>query len=85
MVPKFEIIYSGNEYVRYLSKKEIIVKEPIFVNKIKFNGENIRKLIVNNEKWDSLVPIPVKELIMNVGGIERIKVLSKSDTFPQKW
>lgn len=85
MVPKFEIIYSGNEYVRYLSKKDIIVKEPIFINKIKFNGENIRRLIVNNEKWDDLVPVPVKELIMNVDGIERIKILSKSDTIPQKW
>ena len=85
MVPKFEIIYSGNEYVRYLGKKNIIVKEPIFINKIKYNGENIRRLIVNDEKWDDLVPTPVKELIMNIDGIERIKILSKSDTIPQKW
>jgi nicotinamide-nucleotide adenylyltransferase len=85
MVPKFEIIYSGNEYVRYLSKKDIIVKEPILINRIKFCGENIRKLIVNSEKWDDLVPVPVKELMMNIDGIERIKVLSKSDTIPQKW
>ena len=85
MVPKFEIIYSGNEYVRYLSKKDIIVKEPILINRIKFSGENIRKLIVNSEKWDDLVPVPVKELMMNIDGIERIKILSKSDTIPQKW
>jgi nicotinamide-nucleotide adenylyltransferase len=85
MVPKFEIIYSGNEYVCYLSKKDIIVKEPIFVNKIKYNGENIRKLIVDNKKWDNLVPLPVKKLIMKFDGIERIKLLSRSDTIPQKW
>ena len=85
MVPTFEIIYSGNEYVRYLSKKDTIVKEPIFVNKIKFNGENIRKLIVDNRKWEDLVPFPVKELIMKVDGIERIQLLSKSDTVPQMW
>jgi nicotinamide-nucleotide adenylyltransferase len=85
MVPKFEIIYSGNEYVRYLSKKDTIVKEPILINRIKFSGENIRKLIVNSEKWDDLVPVPVKELMMNIDGIERIKILSKSDTIPQKW
>ena len=85
MVPKFEIIYSGNEYVRYLSKKDIIVKEPTYVNKIKYNRENIRKLIVDNKKWDNLVPLPVKKSIMKFDGIERIKLLSKSDTNPQKW
>ena len=69
----------------HYSYKDIIVKEPIFINKIKFNGKNIRKLIVNNEKWDDLVPIPVKELIMNLDGIERLKILSKSDSIPQKW
>ena len=85
MVPNFEIIYSGNEYVRYLSKRDIIVKEPNFVNKVKYNGENIRKLIVNDKKWDNLVPLSVKEIIMTVDGIERIKILSNSDTIPQKW
>ncbi|HEX5185480.1 MAG TPA: nicotinamide-nucleotide adenylyltransferase [Nitrososphaeraceae archaeon] len=85
MVPKFEILYSGNEYVRYLCKDNIIVKEPIFFNKKKYKGENIRRLIVNNKKWNHLVPSPVTEIIMNINGIERIKILSKSDTFPQKW
>ena len=85
MVPKFNIVYSGNEYVRYLAEKEIIVKEHIFKNKFRFNGENIRKLIVNDEKWDDLVPIPVTEIIRNIGGVERIRILAKSDTHPQKW
>jgi nicotinamide-nucleotide adenylyltransferase len=85
MVPKFDILYSGNEYVRYLSTKEIIVKKPIFINKFRFNGENIRKLIINHEKWENLVPNPVKAIIMNINGVERIRVLAKSDTHPQQW
>lgn len=85
MVPKFDILYSGNEYVRYLSKKEIVVKEPLFKNKFRFNGENIRKLIVDHKKWEDLVPNPVKEIIMNIEGVERIRILSKSDTHPQQW
>ena len=85
MVPKFDILYSGNEYVRYLSKKEIVVKEPTFKNKLRFNGENIRKLIVDHKKWEDLVPNPVKEIIMNIEGVERIRILSKSDTHPQQW
>jgi hypothetical protein len=32
-----------------------------------------------------LVPLPVKKLIMKFDGIERIKLLSRSDTIPQKW
>ncbi|MGZ5471845.1 MAG: nicotinamide-nucleotide adenylyltransferase [Nitrososphaeraceae archaeon] len=85
MVPKFDILYSGNEYVRYLAEKEIIVKEHTFKNKFRFNGENIRRLIVNDEKWDDLVPIPVTEIIRNIGGVERIRIIAKSDTHPQKW
>jgi nicotinamide-nucleotide adenylyltransferase len=85
MVPEFDIFYSGNEYVRYLVAKKIIVKVHTFKNKSKFNGENIRKLIINDEKWDDLVPIPVKEIIKNLGGTERIRMLAKSDTYPQKW
>ena len=85
MVPKFDILYSGNEYVRYLAEKEIIVKEHTFKNKFRFNGGNIRRLIVNDEKWDDLVPIPVTEIIRNIGGVERIRILAKSDTHPQKW
>jgi len=85
MVPKFDILYSGNEYVRYLSKKEIVVKEPTFKNKFRFNGENIRKLIVDHKKWEDLVPNPVKEIIMKLEGVERIRILSKSDTHPQQW
>lgn len=85
MVPQFDIFYSGNEYVRYLVAKKIIVKVHTFKNKSKFNGENIRKLIVNDGKWDDLVPIPVKEIIKNIGGTERIRMLAKSDTYPQKW
>jgi len=85
MVPNFEIICSGNEYVRYLSKKDIIVKEPNFINKIEYNGENIRKLIVNNKRWDNLVPLAVKKKLIKIDGIERIKILFKSDTIPHKW
>jgi nicotinamide-nucleotide adenylyltransferase len=85
MVPEFQILYSGNKYVRYLCKDKIIVKEPIFSNKKKYNGENIRRLIVNNKRWDNLVPNPVKDIIIYINGIERIKTLSQSDTMPQKW
>jgi nicotinamide-nucleotide adenylyltransferase len=85
MVPNFDILYSGNEYVRYLSTKEIIVKEPLFINKLRFNGENIRKLIMAHEKWENLVPNPVKDIIININGVERIRVLAKSDTHPQEW
>jgi nicotinamide-nucleotide adenylyltransferase len=85
MVPKFEIIYSGNEYVRYLCKDRIIVKRPKFSNKKKFNGEYIRRLIHSNKKRDNLVPNPVKDIIIDIDGVERIKILSNSDTVPQKW
>jgi nicotinamide-nucleotide adenylyltransferase len=85
MVPKFDLLYSGNEYVRYLSTKKINIKEPIFINKHRFNGENIRKLILNHGKWENLVPNAVKDIIVQINGVERIRVLAISDTHPQEW
>ncbi|MGD1837456.1 MAG: nicotinamide-nucleotide adenylyltransferase [Nitrososphaeraceae archaeon] len=85
-VPHFNTLYSGNEFVINLLKKENIqVKKPNFKNKKKYNGENIRKLIINNGKWEHLVPSAVKKIILEIEGIERIKVVANSDSLPHKW
>ena len=85
-VPQFNTLYSGNEFVINLLKNEnIVVRKPNFKNKKEYNGENIRKLIINNGKWENLVPSSVKKIIHEIDGVERIQVISKSDSSPQKW
>ena len=66
-VPQFNTMYSGNEFVITLLKKEsIIVKKPNFKNKKEYNGENIRKLMISNGKWENLVPSSVKKLFVKL-------------------
>ena len=86
--PAFDAIYSGNEFVRYLVSfydPSIAIKKPKFVERKEYNGSNIRGLIVAGKKWDHLVPPAVAQVIREVGGIERIEMLAKSDTVPHRW
>ncbi len=91
MVPPFDVIYSGNDFVRHLSlslsqDRAIAVKSPKFSKKREYNGTNIRHLMLSgNKKWRELVPRAVARVIDQIGGIERMKVLAGSDTNPQRW
>ncbi|MFX1370429.1 MAG: nicotinamide-nucleotide adenylyltransferase [Promethearchaeota archaeon] len=77
IVGNFSSVYSNSDWVRELFlNKEIKIEKKIIIFKKKFNGNHIRKLIINNDKkWRSLVPKEVVELIENFEGIKRIKSL----------
>ncbi|MDQ3872811.1 MAG: nicotinamide-nucleotide adenylyltransferase [Thermoproteota archaeon] len=88
MVPPFDVIYSGNEFVKYLVKSQdssISVRNPTFLKREEYNGTNIRHLMQVDKPWTHLVPPAVAKVIEQVKGIERIKVLSRSDSNPQRW
>lgn len=95
MVPTFNVIYSGNEFVSILvksqisksrnSKSDIEVRRPVFKNKLDYNGENIRNLIKSGKKWKHLVHPQVVKVIEMVDGVNRIKVISRTDSNPLKW
>ncbi|HEX9678603.1 nicotinamide-nucleotide adenylyltransferase [Nitrososphaera sp.] len=87
-VPPFDAIYSGNEFVEHLASaldKSLAVRKPKFEKKKEYNGTNIRRLIASGGPWKRLVPGAVAKVIEAVGGIERIKILEKSDTNPARW
>lgn len=87
MVPPFDVLYTGNHFVRHLalSQDRIAVKSPKFSKKQEYNGTNIRRLILSGNKWKRLVPAAVARVIDQIGGIERMNVLTSSDTNPQRW
>ena len=88
MVPPFDVLYSGNEFVKYLVTSQdssISVRSPIFSKKEEYNGTNIRHLMQVGKPWRHLVPPAVAKVIEEVKGIERIKVLACSDSNPQRW
>jgi len=88
MVPPFNVVYSGNDLVQYLAisqDKKIKIKAPEFVNKQDYNATNIRRLIVDGKPWRHLVPHAVAAVIDEIGGVERIKLLSRADSNPAQW
>jgi nicotinamide-nucleotide adenylyltransferase len=90
MVPAFDVLYSGNDFVKHLALAQdpsIEIRRPKFAKKAQFNATNIRQLIVAGKPWKHLVPKAVAKVMENVDGIERIRVLAAttSDSQPQKW
>lgn len=86
ILPKFDRVYSGNEYVAMLladSGYEVI--HPKFLDREKFNATRIRNMIKNNENWQSLVPYAVTDVIDKIKGVNRIKIISESDTKPTEY
>ncbi len=88
MVPPFDVLYSGNEFVKYLARSQdstIVIENPVFANMREYNGTNIRYLMQDGKSWAHLVPPAVARVIEQVGGIVRINMLARSDSNPQRW
>ncbi len=75
LVPKFNVVYTGNDWTENCFKK--YRKKKFKVIKIKLipgiNSTTIRDKILKGENWEELVPEKVVEFIERVKGVERIK------------
>ena len=88
MVPPFDVLYSGNDFVKYLARSQdsrIAIEEPMFEEINQYNGTNIRRLMQDDKPWEHLVPPAVAKVIQQVEGIVRINMLACSDSDPQRW
>lgn len=88
MVPPFDVLYSGNDFVKYLARSQdssIVIENPVFAEINEYNGTNIRHLMQEGKPWEHLVPPAVAKVIQQVGGIVRINMLARSDNNPQRW
>ncbi|NOJ26929.1 MAG: nicotinamide-nucleotide adenylyltransferase [Nitrososphaera sp.] len=88
MVPHFNTLYSGNEFVDHLAFSQdpsLVVRQPEFSKKQEYNGTNIRRLMAELKSWEPLVPAAVARIIKQIDGISRIRMLAKSDSKPQEW
>lgn len=82
-LPHFEIIYSGNPYVETLLHSHNIESvRPVMVERKKFNATAVRRIIAEGGTWKSMVPPAVARVIESVGGVERIRTISQTDTDP---
>ncbi|MEM3703010.1 MAG: nicotinamide-nucleotide adenylyltransferase [Candidatus Bathyarchaeia archaeon] len=78
--PRFDVVYSNEPLTRRLFKEaEYEVKSIRFHKRKAYSATEIRKRILKGENWEELVPKSVAEFIKEIGGVERLKDLTKSD------
>jgi len=78
IVPDFDVVISNNPITTTLFKKKgyRVIKSKLY-NRKDYSGKEIRKKIFSNEEWEKSIPKPVYNIIKRIGGVERIKNLSK--------
>lgn len=78
LVPRFDVVYSGNSLVVTLFESYNIpvhvIKE---INRDNYSGTVIRNLIIEGKEWRHLVPDEILPLLEKVKFEERVKKLKK--------
>lgn len=77
--PPFDRAYTNDPLSQMLFRDEGIDVRPIpFFEREKYSATRIRDLIVKDDvEWMNLVPKPVAEIIIKIGGDKRIKKLAE--------
>ncbi|HDD31018.1 MAG TPA: nicotinamide-nucleotide adenylyltransferase, partial [Thermococcus litoralis] len=77
MVPKFDIVFTGNSLVAQLFKERgyKVIVQPMFRKDI-LSATEIRRRMIEGEPWEDLVPKSVAEYIKEIRGVERIRMLA---------
>lgn len=86
MTPPFDIVYSNNPLVVRLCKEEgYEVRHPPLFKRDEYSGTEIRRRMVEGERWSHLVPEGTLEVIEEVGGVERLRdIYREEDSYGKK-
>jgi nicotinamide-nucleotide adenylyltransferase len=80
MTPPFDICYSSNPLVvRLFGEGGINVQSPAMYERETLSGTEIRRRILNNEPWKSLVPPAVVQVIKEIDGTKRLRQIAQDD------
>lgn len=79
LVPPFEQAYSNDPLTRMLFHEAgyETPELPMF-NRGQYEGHEIRRRMVDHEPWEDLVPTAVRKIIEEIGGVERLRLLTSS-------
>jgi len=81
LVPKFDVVYSGNNLVLLLFQSaNIPIRRIQEVDKDSYSGTTIRQLILDGKPWRHLVPKTVVPLLDEIGFETRLRNLAKKRT-----
>jgi len=80
LTPSFQIVFSNEPLTVTLFREAGFKVEPIpYFSREIYSATEIRKRMLNNEEWSSLVPQSVSLYIKEIKGQERLQYLSGSD------
>ena len=74
LVPKFDMVYTGNDWTERCFKGKYKVKRVNMVEGV--SSTIIRNRILNNKDWQGLVPKEIADYIKKIDGVKRIKRIS---------
>jgi len=78
--PKFDVVYTNEPLTRRLFVERGFKVEPVpFHEREIYSATEIRKRILDGENWEELVPRGVAQVIKEIGGVERLRDLTKTD------
>ena len=76
IVPKYDIVFTNDEFTKTLFKKRQINVMPVVLKeREKFSGTNIRQLIIDDKNWQDLVPQGTRKVLDKLNTKERLKNL----------
>lgn len=76
LIPRYDVAFTNDPFSTMLFREhgKKVVKVPM-LNRKSLSGTEIRRRIANDGNWKELVPKQVEKIIMEIGGIERIRLL----------
>ncbi|MDZ7730065.1 MAG: nicotinamide-nucleotide adenylyltransferase [Natrialbaceae archaeon] len=81
MSPSFEVAYSNNPLVIQLFREAgIEIRQSPMFNREVLEGTEVRDRMIDGGDWAALVPDVVVDVIEEIDGIERIRMVSDTDS-----
>jgi nicotinamide-nucleotide adenylyltransferase len=78
--PKFDVVYTNEPLSHRLFVEADFKVKPVPFHKRKvYSATEIRKRMLGEKDWEELVPKSVAHFIKEIGGIERLRDLTKTD------
>jgi nicotinamide-nucleotide adenylyltransferase len=78
--PSFEVVFTGNSFVKLLFEDEgFEVRNITLWKREKFNATEIRKKMIGGGNWEELVPKSVADFIKKIDGVRRVKIRVSND------
>ena len=79
LIPRYDVVFTNDPFSTMLFKrhKKKVVKVPMLKRRF-LSATEVRKRIASGKNWKELVPKQVAEMIMEINGVNRIKLMQSS-------